>query len=390
MTERSRFWDGTTLGDATDAPYSASEFSQVMLGMLAQNNVSPWQRSFVGMGAGYGVGSLLVTGTATPVSIAAGTAVVAGMWYENDAATTLAVSTPGANPRRDRVVLRASWASQTIRLALLAGVEAATPTAPALTQTFGTTWEVSLATVYITTGGVITVTDERVGNIGLGNSVLFRDIANRWQEEFFDHFIQADTASGSIGQNRWSTVVVGSATVAKNSGPPTSFQISSSATANSSLQMGIGNPSAARFQHELNQAPILIEMRAQIATAVDAQGTIVMRLMDSAGTSYIEYGMRGSVSTTHLMIRDAAGGAATSFTTGQAVDTAAYHTYGIYVPASGGPAVALYDGAVIGQIAGNIPAATTDMAFEFFAGNGTTAAARTLNIDWVRLVRGTA
>ena len=389
MTERSRFWDGTTLGDATDAPYSAQEFSQVMLGMLAQNNVSPWQRSFVGMGAGYGVGSLLVTGTATPVSIAAGTAVVAGMWYENDAAATLAVSTPAVNPRRDRVVLRASWASQTIRLALLAGVEAATPTAPALTQTFGTTWEVSLATVYITTGGVITVTDERPGNIGLGNSVLFRDIANRWQEEFFENFSgRIPLVPADLG-TPW-FVSVTSGTVA-GAGGESAVQMNTTATnaRNARISWGITTGPGVHRGLELSKAPILFEARMAFSAAFDAQSVHMMCLNSAAGDE-LKFGMIGSVSTTNLVLQGNNGGP-TNFTTGQAGDaTGAYHTYGILIPASGGPAIALYDGVVVGQVAANLPASTTDLTASFFVQNGTTAADRVLKIDWARYLRGAA
>lgn len=387
MTERSRFWDGTTLGDASEAPYSASEFSQVMLGMLAQNNTSPWQRSFVGMGAGYGVGSLLVTGTATPVSIAAGTAVVAGMWYENDGATTLAVSTPGANPRRDRVVLRADWASQTIRLALLAGAEAATPTAPALTQTFGTTWEVSLATVYITTGGVITVTDERVGNIGLGNSVLFRDIANRWHEEFFDNFAGLTPVSLGTSSPWQVTATSGSISV---SGGESAVELHSTATNGRSIFVSFGNNiGTAIYPLELSKAPILFEARIAMSAAFDNQVSNYMRLNSAAGGA-ITFGMIGSVSATNLVLQGSNGGP-TNFTTGQAGDaTGAYHTYGIYLPTSSGPAFATYDGVVIGQIAANLPASTTDIAAQFFVGNGTTAADRVQKIDWARYVRGVA
>lgn len=103
---------------------------------------------------------LAVSGTSSPVSIASGCAWVYGAWYQNDASTTLAIPTPATNPRIDRVVLQFGSVAQTVRIARVAGTEAASPTAPALTQT-ATTYQVSLAQVRITTGGVITVTDER-------------------------------------------------------------------------------------------------------------------------------------------------------------------------------------------------------------------------------------
>lgn len=103
---------------------------------------------------------LAVSGATSPVSIAAGSGIVYGVWYLNDASTTLAIPTPVTNPRIDRVILRYSSAAQTVRITRLAGTEAASPTAPTLTQN-STTFEVSLAQVRITTGGACTVTDER-------------------------------------------------------------------------------------------------------------------------------------------------------------------------------------------------------------------------------------
>lgn len=383
MVESSWPWDGTTLGDATTAPYSSSEYAQFVRTVLDDNGVAPNARFHMPVTA-FNYSNLLVTGTATPVTINAGYAWISGYTYISDANTTMAVSTPGANPRIDRLILRISWAAQTIRQVLLAGVEAATPSPPALTQTIGTTYEVSLAQIFITTGGVITVRDERPGYMGIGPGVFFRDIRDRVFEEFFDHMNSMTGAS--VAPVGWTTALVGTGATSNTITPPSATSIATGATNPSSVSLFRAYSSV--FATELAQAPLLFEARMQIATATGAADAILMRLIDSAGTSYIEYGMKGSVSTANLMIRDAAGGAATSFTTGQAVDTAAYHTYGIYVPASGGPAVAFYDGIAIGQIAGNIPASGTDMRAEFrVEGTGTN---RALNIDWARLVRGTA
>jgi len=103
---------------------------------------------------------LAVTGTTSPVAVASGVAWVYGCWYQNDSSLNVTVPTPATNPRIDRIVLRYGSAAQTVRITRLAGTEAASPTAPTLTQN-STTYEISLAQVRITTGGVITVTDER-------------------------------------------------------------------------------------------------------------------------------------------------------------------------------------------------------------------------------------
>lgn len=105
--------------------------------------------------------ALAVSGTSSPVSVASGAAVVYGYPYTNDASTTVAIATPTTATRIDRIVLRASWAAQTVRITRIAGTEGS-GSAPAMTQTAGTTWDIPLATVSITTGGVITVTDARV------------------------------------------------------------------------------------------------------------------------------------------------------------------------------------------------------------------------------------
>lgn len=118
---------------------------------------------------------LAVTGTATPVSVDTGQAFVYGIPYYNTAAVTVAIATPGASTRIDRIVLRASWAAQTVRITRIAGTEGAG--VPAMTQTAGTTWDIPLANVSITTGAVITVTDARewvggVGDLSINSSKL--------------------------------------------------------------------------------------------------------------------------------------------------------------------------------------------------------------------------
>jgi len=100
-----------------------------------------------------------VGGTASPVTIATGAAMVKGFFYVNDAAGTKNIPTPAAATRVDRIVLRADYGSQVVRFQRVAGTEGAGT--PALTQVANTTWEIPLAAVTVTTGGVVTVTNER-------------------------------------------------------------------------------------------------------------------------------------------------------------------------------------------------------------------------------------
>jgi hypothetical protein len=94
------------------------------------------------------------------VAVDIGAAFVNGKFYRNSASLNINIPTPTGQARIDRIVLRADYTAQTVRAVRLAGTEGA-GTPPALTQSDGVTWEISLAQVSITTAGVITVTSER-------------------------------------------------------------------------------------------------------------------------------------------------------------------------------------------------------------------------------------
>jgi hypothetical protein len=95
--------------------------------------------------------------------IASGGAVVDGKPYYNSSNkdVTIPSASVGEQTRIDRVVLRADWSAQTVRLTRIAGTEAVTPSAPAITQTSGTTYDVMLYRVTVDTSGNLTVVDER-------------------------------------------------------------------------------------------------------------------------------------------------------------------------------------------------------------------------------------
>ncbi len=117
-------------------------------------------------GVVYGLGSTLActANGANTVRVATGGAMVDGKWYYNDA--NLDVNIPSAvgagNTRIDRIVLRANWAGYKVAVTRIAGTDAGSPTAPAITQTSGTTYDIMLCRVLVTTAGTVTVTDERV------------------------------------------------------------------------------------------------------------------------------------------------------------------------------------------------------------------------------------
>jgi hypothetical protein len=143
MAERSQFWPTGTTGDGTLA--------------ISQDQTLEWFRDLFTphtaagpnpvQGILYGVlGNLKVTPTLpdqSPVSVAAGAAVVEGFYYKNDAPVSIAV--PYASVvRGDYIVLRADWSTRQVRLARKAGTEGSS-TPPALTQVAGVTWEIAIA-----------------------------------------------------------------------------------------------------------------------------------------------------------------------------------------------------------------------------------------------------
>lgn len=159
MTEKSGFWNTegvSPVGDQLDG-YNEIVWSDAA-SILASCS------GFEGVGASL-LNALEVTATdLNEVTVDIGGAVVDGKWYKNDAGKAVVIPSAvgGGNTRIDRIVLRCSWAGYTVRIHRIAGTDAASPTAPAITQTSGTTYDIMLAQVLVTTGGVVTVTDERV------------------------------------------------------------------------------------------------------------------------------------------------------------------------------------------------------------------------------------
>ena len=156
MAEISRFWTTDGVGDGSSGGYTQAQFAEFVRQTL--------MTSLTTEGVLKGIGNeLAVSGTSSPLSVASGSGLVYGLFYANDAAITtgseVTIPTPSTATRIDRIVLRAGWSAQTIRVFRIAGTEGLS--APALTQVVNTTWDIPLATVSITTGGTITVTDAR-------------------------------------------------------------------------------------------------------------------------------------------------------------------------------------------------------------------------------------
>lgn len=100
---------------------------------------------------------------ANTVSINTGGALVDGKPYHNSALENVNIpsASGGGNTRIDRIVARADWTAQTVRLTRIAGLDAGSPSVPGITQDSGDIYDIHISQVLVDTGGNVTVTDER-------------------------------------------------------------------------------------------------------------------------------------------------------------------------------------------------------------------------------------
>ncbi len=151
---------------------------------------------------------LAVSGTSSPLSVASGWAFVNGKLYKSTAAEEVAVPSPAVSTRIDRIVLHMDYTATPIscEITRLAGAEGGA--APALTQVDGTTWEISLARVSITTGGVITVTDERAyigdGHVTTASIAADAVTGTKIADDQIDseHYVDASIDTAHIANNQ--------------------------------------------------------------------------------------------------------------------------------------------------------------------------------------------
>ena len=165
MAESSILWSTSGVGDGTNSGYTQAQMHEMFRALFAGIHAT----NLGGVAPDY-LNELAVTGTATPVAVNTGAAVVYGLFYSNSASVNVAVATPSVSTRIDYIVLRANYTAQTVRITKIDGAEGGA--APALTQSAGVTWDIPLATVSITTGGVITVTDAREWASLLGDGMV--------------------------------------------------------------------------------------------------------------------------------------------------------------------------------------------------------------------------
>lgn len=152
--ERSQFWDTAgAVGDGADT-YSAVQLREMLRALFTTDRYAN-----EGVLAGV-LNGLAVSGSTSPLTVATGNAVVQGIYYLNDAAKSITVTTPTTGTTGHRVVLQADWNARTVRAVLISSSDG-TSAAPALTQQDNSKWEISLVTLTIDTAGAITLTDVR-------------------------------------------------------------------------------------------------------------------------------------------------------------------------------------------------------------------------------------
>src|SRR5690348_14612954 len=155
MTIRSMFFDSV----GGDRVYTSDAFAEIYAAAYSNGVV-------YGSGAGSALKVTENTPNALNAVVSLGSAWIAGRYFEQYSATSLATFAAAnvTNPRIDRVVIRLDISNRLMSIAVLTGTAAPSPVAPVLTQT-SSLYELPLAQVRVnanaTTISNASITDER-------------------------------------------------------------------------------------------------------------------------------------------------------------------------------------------------------------------------------------
>lgn len=155
MAEFSMWWTTGGAGDGS-ATYTRSDHAMWAKVLASCNGLEGVAPNYLNKLAG------TVTALNT-VSINTGGALVDGKIYNNSSAVSVNIPSAvgGGNTRIDRIVARADWTAQTVRITRIAGTDAAVPTAPAKSSSSGTLYDILLYQALVDTAGTVILTDER-------------------------------------------------------------------------------------------------------------------------------------------------------------------------------------------------------------------------------------
>ncbi len=154
MAESSILWTTGALGDGLN-PYTMGQVAQTWMRAMFLRNMNTQGVCFSYLN------DLAITNPANQdLTVDTGAAVVAGFPYFNTAAVTKTVTIPIVNITGWRLILRASWAAQTVRITLLESADGVAAI-PGKTQNDGVTWDINLAYGTCDLAGVLTLVDNR-------------------------------------------------------------------------------------------------------------------------------------------------------------------------------------------------------------------------------------
>lgn len=155
MAETSGFW--TT----TDNPqgHQVAGYTQAMHALALR--VAGGVKVIDGVAIGYR-NELAPSVSGSNVIVAPGGALVDGKYYDNTDNISIPIPASAAGTTRiDRIVVRVTWGNFTVSVTRIAGTNSGTPTAPSLTQTRNSVYEIPIAQVLVNAAGTLTLTDER-------------------------------------------------------------------------------------------------------------------------------------------------------------------------------------------------------------------------------------
>jgi hypothetical protein len=265
MAEQSIFWPTGTTGDGAN-PITQTQtllWMRDLCAAYASAGPHPEQCVLAGVLGELAVG---VTDIFSPITVASGAAIIEGFYYRNDATINISVLPPSVSTRTDIIALRADWSARTVRVVRIAGTEGAG--APALTQVAGTTWEVPLARVTITTGGTITTGTAA----GYDPRRRFLHFGSKVAPTQFDPFaVQSALSLVRSGGNAsdWATA----GTTGYN---PVTLLPSTPAgwTMKAGVVTAVGTTAGLTFSPQFSGTPIILANKATVATVTNAFATL--------------------------------------------------------------------------------------------------------------------
>ena len=212
--QNSWLWSTSSSGDGSASGYTQSDWSKILKVVGSCHGLE-------------GVGDYLNEYSAShafeTVLVDTGGALVDGKPHECTTAGSVAVtSAVGAgNTRIDRIALRANWAGgaspNTVRIVNIPGIDAAIPTAPSLTTTSETTYDIALWQALVNESGIIALTDERnyadiTSSCAIAASMITADKIGT-NEIVTDHILASNVTAAKLATDAVETAKIKAANV---------------------------------------------------------------------------------------------------------------------------------------------------------------------------------